>query len=102
MNGLNNVQPLKFKPFPNHNEQSDSIQNSTIQVKLAGFNISTSPLAPASDFWKKGLSGKYILVFTFPNGQADFLSTTYLVMKKNGTNTQKYTINATKLKRKWF
>ena len=30
----------------------------------AGFDISTSPLAPASEFLKKGLSGKYILVFT--------------------------------------
>ena len=28
----------------------------------------TSPLAPASEFWKKGLSGKYILVFTCPYG----------------------------------
>ena len=39
----------------------------------AGTDISTSPLAPASEFLKKGLSGKYVLFFTCPNGQADFL-----------------------------
>ena len=38
----------------------------------SGTDISTSPLAPASEFLKKGLSGKYILVLTCPNGQADF------------------------------
>ena len=43
----------------------------------AGFDISTSLLALASEFLKKGLSGKNILVFTCPNGQADFLSTTH-------------------------
>ena len=41
----------------------------------AGTDISTSPLAPANEFLNKGLSGKYILVFTCPNGQADFLNT---------------------------
>ena len=43
-------------------------------LAFAGTDISTSPLAPASEFLKKGLSGKYILVLTCPNGQADFTS----------------------------
>ena len=42
---------------------------------MAGTDISTSPLAPASEFLKKGLSGKYMLVFTCPNRQADFQNT---------------------------
>ena len=42
------------------------------QCNFAGTDISTSPLAPASEFLKKGLSGKYTLVLTCPNGQADF------------------------------
>ena len=46
----------------------------------------TSLLAPASEFLKKGLSGKYILVFTCLNGQADFLNNKHIV---NGPNTQK-------------
>ena len=37
----------------------------------AGTDISTRPLALASEFLKKGLSGKYISRFTCPNGQAD-------------------------------
>ena len=37
----------------------------------SGTDISTGPLTPASEFLKKGLSGKYILVFPCPNGQAD-------------------------------
>ena len=45
---------------------------------LAGTDISNSPLAPASEFWKKGLSGKYILVFTCPNGQVDFPNTEHI------------------------
>ena len=49
--------------------------NQTFEYERPGFNISTSPLAPASEFLKKGLSGKYILVFNCLNGQADFLST---------------------------
>ena len=44
-------------------------------IFAAGTDIITCPLAPASDFLKKGLSGKYILVFTCPNWQADFLNT---------------------------
>ena len=47
-----------------------------------GFDISTSRLALAGEFLKKGLSGKYILVFTCPNGQADFLSTTHFHVEK--------------------
>ena len=45
------------------------------ECQLSGTDISTSTLAPASEFLKKGLLGKYILVFTCPNGQADFLNT---------------------------
>ena len=70
--------------------------------KMAGTDISTSPLAPASEFLKKGLSGKYILVFTCPNGKADFLKTKQNYFVLNGPNTQKYANNATKLKRNWF
>ena len=32
-------------------------------------------VAPASEFLKKGVLGKYILVFICPNGQADFQKT---------------------------
>ena len=50
--------------------------NSFLEALIhAGTDISTRPLAPASEFLKKGLSGKYILVFTCPNGQADFQNT---------------------------
>ena len=48
-------------------------------MPVAGFNISTCLLAPVSEFLKKGLSGKYILVSTCQNGQADFLSTTHIL-----------------------
>ena len=44
---------------------------------ISGFDISTCPLAPASEFLKKGLSGKNVLVCTCPNRQTDFLSTTH-------------------------
>ena len=67
-----------------------------------GIDISTSPLAPASDFLKNELSGKYILVITCPNGQADFLNTLHISFIVNGPNTQKYANNLTKLKRKWY
>ena len=73
-----------------------------LNEKAAGADISTSPLAPASDFLKKVLSGKYILVFTCPNGQGDFLNTIHISFIVNGPSTQKYANNATKLKRKWF
>ena len=66
---------------------------------VPGTDISTSPLAPASEFKKKGFSGKYILVFTYPNGQADVLIHKHIV---NGPNTHKYANNATKLKRYLF
>ena len=39
-------------------------------------------LAPASEFLKKGLSGKCILVCTCPNGQADSLITTHFLCSK--------------------
>ena len=39
-------------------------------------------LAPASEFLKKGCLGKYFLVCTCPNGQADFLSTTHFSYKE--------------------
>ena len=41
----------------------------------AGTDISTSLLAQAGEFLKKGVSSKYILGCTCPNGQADFLNT---------------------------
>ena len=44
----------------------------------AGTDISTSPLAPASEFLEKGLLGKYIIFFTCPNWQADFLNTKHI------------------------
>ena len=37
---------------------------------------------PASEFLKKGLSGKYILVWTCPDGQADFLIITHYLYRK--------------------
>ena len=43
-------------------------------------------LAPASEFLKKGLSGKYILVCTCPNGQAG-LWAIYIFPIENGTST---------------
>ena len=51
-----------------------------MQVKSApsGTDISTSLLALASEFLKKGVSGKYILVFTRPNGQADLPNTNHI------------------------
>ena len=48
------------------------------RTNVTGTDLSTSPLAPASEFLKNGLSGKYILVFTCPNGQADFLNTKHI------------------------
>ena len=57
--------------------------SATTKLSLkAGFDISTSLLAPGSEFLKTGLSGKYILVFTGPNGQAAFLSTTHFLYRK--------------------
>ena len=56
-------------------------------------HISACQFAPP-----KGLSGKYILFCTCLNWQADLLNTTHFYME-NSTNTQKYTNNATKLKR---
>ena len=44
----------------------------------SGTDISTIPLAPASEFQKKGLLGKYILVCTCPNGHANFLSSLHI------------------------
>ena len=51
-------------------------------IYVSGFNISTSPLASADEFLKKVLLGKYILVCTCPNGQADFLSTIHFYYRK--------------------
>ena len=49
------------------------------------------------DVREKGFMGKYILVFSCQNGQADFLNPTYVYIEK-GTSIQKYANNATKLK----
>ena len=71
--------------FPYHCSISVVAQYNGIQQisgLIPGFDISTCPLAPASEFLKKGLSGKYILAFTCPNGQADFLCTTHFLMRK--------------------
>ena len=70
-----------------------------LALEGSGTDISTSPLAPASDFLKKGLSGKSNLVFTCPNGQVDFLN-----IKHNYLNSKwpKYPEICNKLKRKWF
>ena len=53
-----------------------------LQDAFALCDISTSPLGPASEFLKKELSGKYILISTCPNGQTDFLSTTHFYVDK--------------------
>ena len=49
---------------------------------FTGFDIRTCPLAPASEFLKKWLSGKYILVSTCLDGQADFLNSSHIFIKK--------------------
>ena len=63
-----------------------SLKHATYKIEeksiTTGTDISTSPLAPASGFLKKGLSGKYISVFTCPNRQADFLNTTHFFYSK--------------------
>ena len=48
--------------------QGKLFQGSSKYAWIAGTDISTSQLALASEFLKKGLSGKYILVFTCLNG----------------------------------
>ena len=48
---------------------------------LTGTDISTCLLAPASEFLKKGFTGKYILVCIYLNGQADFLSSLHICRK---------------------
>ena len=53
-----------------------------LMIAYSGFNISTSLLAPASEFLKKWILGKYIFVSTCPNGQADFLSTARYLYRK--------------------
>ena len=50
--------------------------------RFSGNDISTRPLAPASEFLKIWPSGKYILVFTCPNGQADFLNIKNIFLKE--------------------
>ena len=67
----------------------DVLENNFMNI-LTGTNISTSLLPPASEFLKKGLSGKYISVFTCPNGQADFMKTQHISFIVNGRNTQEY------------
>ena len=67
-----------------------------------GTDISTSLLAPASEFSKKGLSGKYILVFTCPNRQADFLNTKHIFFYSEWPKYPGIFKQFNKLKRKWF
>ena len=69
-------------------------------MTMSGTDISTSLLAPASEFLKKGLSGKYILVFTCLNGQDDFLNTKHIFFIVNGPNTQEYSSNSRKIEKK--
>ena len=54
---------------PCHHMSSKSMQGMLPLVNgmHLGTDIRTSPLASASEFLKKGLSGKYVLVFTCPN-----------------------------------
>ena len=68
-------------------------------INRTGTDISTSPLAPVSDFLKIVLLGKYIIVFTCPNGQAGILNTKHIV---NGPNTHEYANNPIQLKGYWF
>ena len=74
------------------------------QINAAGTDISTSLLALASKFLKKGLSGKYILGFTCPNGQADFLNIKhiFLIFKESGFQIFKSMINNTCLSSIYF
>ena len=68
----------------------------------ADSDIGTRPLAPTSEFLKKGLLIKYILVCTCLNGQADFLSSLHIFTSKMEQITKDCANKATKLKRKWF
>ena len=68
-----------YKHFLNNHVHGNTFQQFDIQTNQAGNNISTFPLAPTSEFLKKGLSGKYITVFTCPNGQVDFLKTKHFL-----------------------
>ena len=63
--------------------------------QVTGTDISTCPLAPARAFFEKGLLVKYILVFTCPNEQGDFLITKHISFIVKGPNTQTYANNAT-------
>ena len=59
-------------------------------------------LAPAREFLKTAFLGISIFLFALAQvGKIDFLDTTHFY-KENGTYTQKYANNATKLNRKWF
>ena len=66
-----------LQPVSTLNIGSCSVSAQMIR-KTAGSDISTSPLAPVSEFLKKWLLGKYILVSTCPNGQVDFLSSPHI------------------------
>ena len=47
------------------------------------FDKSTWPLALGIEFLKKWFSGKYMFVFTWPNGQADFQSSPHNTYVEN-------------------
>ena len=46
----------------------------------SGFDISTSPLAPASEFWEKRAFGQVHFSLHLPNGQANFLTTAHFLI----------------------
>ena len=64
-----------------------SIYIAAVTGLRAGY-ISTCPFALVSEFLKKRLSGKYILAFTCPNEQADFLSTSSFFIRKMAQNPE--------------
>ena len=72
-----------------------------IGIFRPGTDTSTSPFAPASDFLEKGLSGKYILVFTCPNRQADFLNTIHMYVFLLNSEWHKYLRNMQTIQQNW-
>ena len=57
----------------------DEARSTSLSVQCRpGSDISTCPLAPASAFLKKWPSGKYILISSSLNRQADFLSSPHI------------------------
>ena len=68
--GKDNNSIMKCKePIANTSQLSEKVFGTRPSIySNTGTDISTSPLAPASEYLKKEPSGKHILVCTCPNG----------------------------------